>query len=97
MKHLFRIIPLLVGFLFFWACSQRGAPAMTSKAGLQAADATNDEITVLGLEKKWADAIVARNMEALNQIIADDFTGTSWTGDSYSKAKAVKDVEFKVY
>jgi ketosteroid isomerase-like protein len=70
---------------------------MTAKATIQAADATNDELTVIGLEKKWAEAIVSRDMGTLNEIIADDFTGTSWSGDTYSKTKAVDDIEFRIY
>jgi ketosteroid isomerase-like protein len=97
MKHGFKIFTILVGFFLLWSCSTRGAPAMTSKATIQAADATNAELTVLGLEKKWAEAIVNRDMGTLNEIIADDFTGTSWSGDTYSKTKAVDDIEFRIY
>ena len=97
MKHGLKVFTLLVGFLLLWSCSTPGAPAMTSKATVQAADATNAELTVLGLEKRWAEAIVNRDMGTLNEIIADDFTGTSWSGDTYSKTKAVDDIEFRVY
>jgi ketosteroid isomerase-like protein len=97
MKYGLRVVTPLVGFFLVWSCSTGGAPSMTAKATIQAADATNDELTVIGLEKKWAEAIVSRDMGTLNEIIADDFTGTSWSGDTYSKTNAVDDIEFRIY
>jgi ketosteroid isomerase-like protein len=64
---------------------------------MQAADATNADVMLIGLEKKWADAIVNRDMATLNELIADDFVGTSWGGEVYSKTKAIEDIEFRVY
>jgi ketosteroid isomerase-like protein len=58
---------------------------------------TSDEETIIALERKWAEAIVNRDMVTLNEIIADDFAGTSWTGDTYSKEKAMNDIEFRVF
>jgi ketosteroid isomerase-like protein len=58
---------------------------------------TNAEVTIIGLEKKWADAIVNRDIATLDELIADDFVGTSWGGGTYSKTSAVQDIEFKVY
>src|SRR5947207_15470716 len=97
MKQGVKILILLVGFFLLWSCSPGGAPATTSKATIQAAGSTNAEATIIGLEKKWAEAIVNRDMGTLNELIADDFTGTSWSGDTYSKIKAANDVEFRVY
>ena len=97
MKHIVTILTFFVGFFLLWSCSPVGAPATTSKATIQAAGSTNAEATIIGLEKKWAEAIVARDMGTLNELIADDFTGTSWSGDTYSKTKAVEDIEFRVY
>jgi ketosteroid isomerase-like protein len=97
MKHRAKILTLLAGFFLLWSCSPGGAPATTSKATIQAANFTNAEGTIIGLEKKWAEAIVNRDMGTLNEIIADDFTGTAWSGDTYSKTKAVDDIEFRIY
>jgi ketosteroid isomerase-like protein len=79
---------LLVGFLLVWSCSPATVPSSTS---------TSDEETIIALERKWAEAIVNRDIAVLNEIIAEDFTGTSWTGDTYSKDKAVNDIEFRVF
>jgi ketosteroid isomerase-like protein len=97
MKHQLKVFTLLVAFFLLWSCSTRGSPAMTSRATIQAADATNDELAIINLEKKWAEAIVNRDMGTLNEIIANDFTGTAWSGDTYSKTKAVDDIEFRIY
>jgi ketosteroid isomerase-like protein len=79
---------LLVGFVLVWSCSSATAPPVTS---------ASDEEIIIALERKWAEAIVNRDIAALNDIIADDFTGTSWTGDTYSKTKAMEDIEFRVF
>jgi hypothetical protein len=93
-----RLFTVLVGLSLLWSCSNTGgAPAMTPKAAIRAADASADEAVIFDLEKKWAEAIVHRDMHTLNEIIADDFTGTSWSGETYSKTKAVDDIEFRVY
>jgi ketosteroid isomerase-like protein len=72
-------------------------PATSSNATIQAADTTNAEVTIIGLEKKWADAIVNKDMATLDELIADDFLGTSWGGKTYSKTQAIEDIEFRVY
>jgi ketosteroid isomerase-like protein len=79
---------LLVGFLFLWSCSSAPVPSSSS---------ATDEETIIALERKWAEAIVNRDIAMLDEIIAEDFSGTSWTGDTYSKTKAVNDVEFRVF
>jgi ketosteroid isomerase-like protein len=79
---------LLVGFFLLWSCSSATAPPSTS---------TGDEETIIALERQWAEAIVNKDVATLNEIIADDFTGTSWTGDTYSKTKAMTDIEFRVF
>jgi ketosteroid isomerase-like protein len=55
------------------------------------------EETIIGLERKWAEAIVNRDIATLEELIADDFVGTSWTGDTYSKNKAMTDIEFRIF
>jgi ketosteroid isomerase-like protein len=83
-----RIAFLLVGFFLLWSCSSATAPPATS---------SSDEETIIALERKWAEAIVNRDMATLNEIIAPDFSGTSWSGDTYSKEKAMNDIEFRVF
>ena len=97
MKQAVRVTILLVGFLLLWSCSSGETPVTTSGATIQAAPPGTVEETIIALEKEWAHAIVNKDMARLNEIIADDFSGTSWSGDTYSKTKAVEDVEFRVY
>jgi ketosteroid isomerase-like protein len=97
MKHEIRIAIVIFGFLVLWSCSPNGAPATTPGATIQPADFTADKAAIVGLEKEWAEAIVNRDMATLNEIIADDFVGTSWSGDTYVKTRAVEDIEFRVY
>jgi ketosteroid isomerase-like protein len=97
MKHAITFLTFFIGFFLLWSCSPGGAPATTLKATIHAADATNVEGTIIDLERKWAEAIVNRDMGTLNEIIAEDFTGTAWSGDTYSKTKAINDIEYRVY
>jgi ketosteroid isomerase-like protein len=86
MKSTLKFVSLLVGLFLLGSCSSSLTPATT-----------NDEATIIALERKWAEAIVNRDIATLEEIIADDFAGTSWTGDTYSKTKAMTDIEFKVF
>jgi ketosteroid isomerase-like protein len=97
MRNTVKIGVLLAGFLLLWSCSSGTGPATTSTPSVQAPASAKAEETIIGLERKWAAAIVKRDVATLNELIADDFTGTSWGGDTYSKTKAVEDIEFKVY
>ena len=96
MRHPIRCAVLLTGFFVLLSCSS-GTPAISSSPSVQAPGPENVEATIIGLERRWANAIVNRDLATLNELISDDFTGTSWGGETYSKAKAVKDIEFKVY
>ena len=96
MKNTAKLGFLLVGFLFLWSCSSQTTPANTSTSEIQAT-ASKVEETIIGLERKWAEAIVSRDMATLEELIADDFVGTSWTGGTYSKTKAMTDIEFRVF
>jgi ketosteroid isomerase-like protein len=97
MKHAVRNAAVLVGFFLVLSCSSGTAPGTTSTPTMQAAVSHTIEGTIIDLEHKWANAIVNRDMATLDELIADDFTGTSWRGDTYSKTKAIEDIEFKVY
>jgi ketosteroid isomerase-like protein len=97
MKKTVKVAFLLIGFVLLWSCSSGPAPAMPSNTTIQAAPPGTVAETIAALERKWADAIVNRDMATLNELIADDFVGTSWSGGSYSKAKAVEDIEFRVF
>jgi ketosteroid isomerase-like protein len=88
---------LLVGLFLLSSCSSGTVPATASTPVIEARASDNVEETIIGLERKWAEAIVNRDMVTLDELIADDFTGTSWSGDTYSKTKAIEDIEFKVY
>jgi ketosteroid isomerase-like protein len=84
MNNTVKALLLLVGFFLLSSCSPASLPS-------------NDEATVAALERKWAQAIVNRDIETLDDLIADDFIGTSWMGDTYSKTKAMTDIEFRVF
>ena len=77
MKHLLRFMTLLVGCVLLWSCSSGSASAIPPNTSIQAAPPANVEETIIALEHKWAEAIVSRDMGALNELIADDFTGAT--------------------
>jgi hypothetical protein len=49
------------------------------------------------LEDAWVYAIVHKNFNVLNHIIADDFVGTSPNGFRYTKQEAISDLQSGSY
>jgi ketosteroid isomerase-like protein len=55
------------------------------------------EAEILQLEKDWVAAIVNKDLEALDRILASDFNGTSPTGSTFPKDRAIADLKAGSY
>jgi ketosteroid isomerase-like protein len=49
------------------------------------------------LEREWVAAIVKNDADALDRLLADDFVGTSATGATYDKTRALSDLKSGTY
>jgi ketosteroid isomerase-like protein len=74
-----------------------------SKSGIIMAEQTEDEAEILRLDREWNEAYVRRDRSPLAEILADDFTGLTPSGQAITKAlliggdpgtSAVKSVSF---
>jgi hypothetical protein len=88
MKNLIR--PLFVIAAVFLLLS-----ASTARP-VRAADSGDAEF-VKFLEDAWVNAIVHKNIDVLNRVMADDFKGVSANGQLYAKQEAIADVRSGFY
>jgi hypothetical protein len=63
---------------------------------VRAAD-TSDTEFIKFLEDSWVNAIVHKNIDVLNRVMADDFKGISANGQHYTKQEAIADVRSGFY
>jgi uncharacterized protein (TIGR02246 family) len=88
MKNLIR--PLFVIVAVFLLLS-----ASTARP-VKAADSSDTEF-IKFLEDAWVNAIVHKNIDVLNRVMAEDFKGVSANGQQYTKQEAIADVRSGFY
>jgi ketosteroid isomerase-like protein len=49
------------------------------------------------LEEAWVNAIIQKNVEVLDRVVADDFVGVSPNGEPYTKQEAIEDIRSGMY
>jgi ketosteroid isomerase-like protein len=72
------------------------APASPALAGPRDSN-QSVEATITQLERNWAAAIVNRDMEALERLLAKEFNGTSPNAHTYSREMAIADLKSGIY
>jgi ketosteroid isomerase-like protein len=88
MKNLIRPIFVVVCVLLLVSVST-GRP-------VRANDSSDAEF-IKFLEEAWVNAIVQKNVDVLNRVMGDDFSGVSPNGQRYTKQEAVADVRSGFY
>ena len=56
----------------------------------QASGAPSDQEVLIGLERRWNEAVYSKDIAFIDSILADDFTGTDETGDTGDRAKELQ-------
>jgi hypothetical protein len=88
MKNLIRTLFVIVTvFLLLSASTARP---------VKAADSSDAEF-IKFLEDAWVNAIVHKNIDVLNRVMAEDFKGVSANGQQYTKQEAITDVRSGFY
>jgi uncharacterized protein (TIGR02246 family) len=88
MKNLIRPVFVILSILLLVTVSSaRSVPAINS----------SDAEFVNFLEDAWVNAIMHKDIDVLNRVMADDFNGVSPNGQRYSKAEAIADVQSGFY
>ena len=56
----------------------------------QTASAQSDQEILIGLERRWNEAVYSKDLAFIDSILADDFAGTDETGDTGDRAKELQ-------
>jgi len=88
MKNLFRPSIVLLSVVLL---------ASFAIGGPMKARNSSDEEFVGFLENAWVNAIVQKDFNVLERVIADDFTGVSPNGQRYTKKEAIADLKGGFY
>lgn len=82
---------MLVGIAVLWLCI---TPAPAPADSLHIKNVTD---TITDLERSWVAAIVTKDTGTLDRLLANEFSGTSPNGYSYSKDMAITDIKSGMY
>jgi ketosteroid isomerase-like protein len=88
MKNLIRPLFVIVA-LFLLLSASTASTARAANSG--------DTEFIKFLEDAWVNAIVHKNIDVLNRVMADDFKGVSANGQQYTKQEAIGDVRSGFY
>lgn len=94
------LLPIAVASAILAAsCTQAVPPEESASAPASVAPtATEDvEAVVTQLERDWVAAIINNDVEAVDQLLADDFVGTSPTAHTFIKELALADLRSGKY
>ena len=56
----------------------------------QTSGVQSDQEVLIGLERRWNDAVYSKDIAFIDSILADDFTGTDENGDTGDRAKELQ-------
>ena len=56
----------------------------------QSSRAQSDQEVLIGLERRWNEAVYSKDLAFIDSILADDFAGTDETGDTGDRAKELQ-------
>ena len=86
------VVTLGITTLWMSSCATSTPPAPAPSADAKSAPAENVEQALMQMERDWTDAAVKHDAAAIGRIIADDWAGTSWDGQTFDKAKSLADL-----
>ncbi len=91
MKLTLDVLAVGITLLLLSSCAST-PPAPAPAADAKAASTENVEQALMQIERDWTDALMKHDAGALGRIIADDWSATTWDGQTFDKAKAIADL-----
>lgn len=81
------------------ACAPQAQPenAATPVAAAPAQSPEEVVAEIIRLENEWVAAIVKKDIDKVNEILADDFNGTGANGATFPKATALEELKSGAY
>ena len=96
MKRILGIMTLAVAAISFSSCATTGQKS-ASTAAAAASPTENVAQAITKLERDWADVTVKGDLAATGRIVADDWIGTSWNGETQPKAQIMEELKTGAY
>jgi ketosteroid isomerase-like protein len=95
----FTAIALLTILSLVPACAPQpeSEKAATPPAAAPAPSPVEVEAEITRLENEWVAAIVKKDIDMVNEILADDFNGTGANGATFPKATALEELKTGAY
>jgi uncharacterized protein (TIGR02246 family) len=94
MKRILSMLTLAVAAISLTSCAATDEKATSTTAAAAAASPTeNVEQALLKLEREWAEALVKADMAALDRLMADDWSMTTWNGQTQTKAQSIEEIK----
>src|SRR5215471_739100 len=87
MKRTLAVLTLAIAQLSVSSCTR---PARAPNVDTKSSESV--ERALMQMEDDWADAIVKHDAATISRIIAEDWSETSWDGQSFGKAQALADL-----
>jgi ketosteroid isomerase-like protein len=94
----FTTIALLAILSILAACAPQAEPQDAAAPPPAATQSPADvEAEIAKLEDEWVAAIVKKDIDKLNEILADDFNGTGANGATFPKSTALEEIKTGAY
>ena len=90
MKRTFAVLTL--GITQLWLASCASSTPHAPGADTKSTSTGSVERALIQMERDWADAIVKHDAAVISRIVAEDWSETSWDGQSFGKAQALADL-----
>jgi uncharacterized protein (TIGR02246 family) len=99
MRRVISLLTLAVAAVSLTSCAATDEKATSSSAATTAAAAAaaspaeNVEQALIRLEREWAEALVKADVTALDRVMADDWSMTTWDGRTQTKAQSIEEIK----
>jgi ketosteroid isomerase-like protein len=92
-------VPLFVLAAALAACTQSAEPNKVATPSIVAGTASTETVVaeITRLENEWVTAIKKKDVAALENLLAEDFNGTSPTGVTFPRTDAIEDLKSGAY
>jgi ketosteroid isomerase-like protein len=100
MRYLIAILAVTLTAGLLGACAESAQPKNEASAAVASTAPESPEkvqAEILQLEKDWVAAIISKDVGALDRLLASDFNGTSPTGSTFPKERAIEEIKAGAY
>ena len=93
MNYSLRLVVLVLFLFLIPSCTQDKQETAAAYAPAISTAPASVESVIAKLENDWVNAIVKKDLVALDRVLADDFIGATSDGEMYEKDEAIADAK----